>query len=563
MKTWFSYFILILSLCIFTIGVASKLDDPLTTQDHRSYSAAEDWSKGIHSAWLSDHPPGYPIFLTLLFKIFGASIKAARLANAFCILLVAMFLYKLGRRLASHESGLWAAALYILSPVSIQGITLMDVADTSLLPLGFVILLYSIARVCTSDKFIPDIFFIGVSLAFCLWMKVMSTSVLGLCLFLCLMIYQKRLAKMYLKIIIGAFVGAIIFLTTWSVVSLSLWGNISWGLVIMTPWTSFKGSVVHGINALPFMLNTVRIVLWFSPFLIVLFIWKTYSIWRTRDKEKKSIILLNMIGFLYFLGYLIVGGTNYGFPRYHAAIFPVIALVVALLVEPMISKFTKKDFFAFLGTIAVIVIVFIFFFEDPLLFFNLTFKKIILNNGTLVLHLIRHFFQIFILCLIVFLSVFLFWKRMELTQKFILMSLIGVLGFYSSLNVIQAKAQYSTSYEYGSEGKQEVIRAISDFIDEEETVMATPDLLYQMRSKNIPFIGWSAWLSTVTVLDTIHTSNPKVIVIGLTSHSLKQWQEILGHPDIKLILEKQYIRRDIGTYSVWFKKQSPKTIIKQ
>ena len=62
-------------MCIFTIGVASILNDPLTTWDHVSYSAAEDWSKGIPSVWLSDHPPGYPIFLTLVFKIFGANIN--------------------------------------------------------------------------------------------------------------------------------------------------------------------------------------------------------------------------------------------------------------------------------------------------------------------------------------------------------------------------------------------------------------------------------------------------------------------------------------------------------
>ena len=77
---------LVLSIFVFIFSVTSKLNAPLVIWDYAYYSTAENWSKGINSEWSIDHPPGYPLFLTLIFKIFGAGIPVARLANAFCIL---------------------------------------------------------------------------------------------------------------------------------------------------------------------------------------------------------------------------------------------------------------------------------------------------------------------------------------------------------------------------------------------------------------------------------------------------------------------------------------------
>ena len=127
------------SVVIFLLGSITKISVPLAEWDHMSLCAAESWAKGIDKAWVFDHPPLYPFFLTALFKLFGPSVEIARLGNILSVLLTAIVLFRLASQLFNRDTAAWAVFFYLLSPVCIQGTSSMDMADTSLLPLSFIL----------------------------------------------------------------------------------------------------------------------------------------------------------------------------------------------------------------------------------------------------------------------------------------------------------------------------------------------------------------------------------------------------------------------------------------
>ena len=101
----FVHFMLFLSISFFVIGFVSKIDAPLLEWDHVVLKAVQNWSKGINSPWIFDHPPLYPMILTVPFLLFGATFQVARITNAFCILLTAWFIFRLSKYLSNRNSG--------------------------------------------------------------------------------------------------------------------------------------------------------------------------------------------------------------------------------------------------------------------------------------------------------------------------------------------------------------------------------------------------------------------------------------------------------------------------
>ncbi|MFT5050964.1 MAG: tetratricopeptide (TPR) repeat protein [Chlamydiales bacterium] len=80
--------------------------------------AFEDWVRPAH---LPDpelettpylRPPGYPVFLALIYRVFGPGYVAPRIVQAGLGLIAVFLIYRLGRRLADPAVGLTAAALF-------------------------------------------------------------------------------------------------------------------------------------------------------------------------------------------------------------------------------------------------------------------------------------------------------------------------------------------------------------------------------------------------------------------------------------------------------------------
>lgn len=90
-------------------------------------------------------PPGYPLTLAAVFKLFGASLTAGKVLNAVISALTVPLVYLLARRVFGKRQALIAAALFALYPASIVWTSVLFSDTVSMLPFAAatVVLLYA------------------------------------------------------------------------------------------------------------------------------------------------------------------------------------------------------------------------------------------------------------------------------------------------------------------------------------------------------------------------------------------------------------------------------------
>lgn len=553
--------LLTLAILVFLVGVFVKLDAPLVEWDAEYLSAAELIVQKGKLTTPGVNPPLYILFLAQWFTFFGQSASIARLANAVVLLLTGYVVYQTAKSLGNRKSGMLAAAIYLLAPVVIQGSTLMDTGDTSLLPLGFSLFMWMVIRGLRTSFSRLNIFLVALALTLCFWLKI--TSTIGLLVGVCfwLLVKRKSLHPDSRKAVIaGIILGIMIFLTTWISFSMILLDNNSCRTVLLIPFSSLVTNLTEVsllIKITKSILYALRIAFWFSPFLLVLFLLMPWLIKRQEHRENSVYLsFLGWTGFIYFSGYLIIGGSSWGFPRYQAAILPFFTVSIAVLITPLLKTFTRKEVSFFLGSIICIPLFCSFVLNDPLLLLNLKFKEAVLS-GSIGSFVIKLFVSVAFYLTLPMFTIFVFRGVLfnkNFMEKFTLFLFIGIIISNLFLDIKHIKSADATSYEYGASGKNEVVAFVLSQIDKGDTVLATPQFLYEFSHKQIPYVPWRVWISTESVFKELRESKPKVFILGLTTHTVRQLQNIHAHPQIKFILNKKYQLNKIGTYSVWIKR---------
>lgn len=558
----FSSFFLFISISLFLIGVFVKLNVPLAEWDRVSFEAAINWSNGINFPWLFVHPPGYPIYLAFVFKIFGVSISVVRLANAFCLLLTGLIIYQLAKSLTNKNVALWSVSLYFVSPMVIQGSMSMDVADTSLLPLGYTLLAWSLVHSFRKSKAVLDITLITLFTAFCLWLKLTSMLVMLAGIFLYVLLNRKKIDKMWIKkILAGTFFGFLLFLITWIFISVLLWGKESCFGVLLNPVVELK-AIKEGMGLLAkatrIGVDTIRIVFWCSPFFLFMVFWQILKILKNRKDFSSPLLALVWISSFYSIVYILIGGTNWGFPRYHAGILPILVIFAGILISDLIKKYSGKELLYLLSALCLLCLIYIFFLYDPLYFLILKWKESILF-GNISAALLRAFLHT-VLYLSLPLFVFLFSAKMSRLKvsKFKLFLLIGTLTTLFSLSIVQASADYNTAYQYGARGKEELVAKVLNIINKNDIVMASPEFIYEFREKEVPNIPWKVWQFIEVLSDTFWRTKPKILIMGLSVNSFEFWRDFLEHENLQFILDQEYKDFWIGTYRLWIRRNHEK-----
>ena len=562
-----SFFFLALVLALFLLGTLTKLSIPLAEWDYVSIDAAQNWAKGINKAWLFDHPPLYPFFLTILFKSFGPSIAVARIGNVFCVLLTGFILFRIARVLFDRDAALWTTTLYFLSPVCIQGVTSMDVADTSLLPLVFVFTFYVIVRNALSPS-LKNTGLVTIGVGLCFWAKVTSSIALitgflvGIPIFLAL--GKQSISKPWHLNLFGILAGVLGFLLSWVIISSFLWGKDACMAVFLAPGASLfsqQGTPDYSFMLMQISRHAVIILAWFSPFFI--FAW-LYSSWmligknQTGSGQDNVILLLIGVTLFYFIGYSIIGGTNWGFPRYHVAILPLLCLFSGDIVSKFIGEMDHKVFRLFNITLVILIIVLFFFTNDPLYFFIFQIKEMLLSNvdmGAVAKKALAIFLPIYGLPIVIGAFVALYSQRTHHRRAFITCLLLGSFATMISLNIQQLVVTYRTSTEYGALGKNQMIERVRQQIQTGDYVLGTPQFIYELRDKNIHSGGLRVWESREQFFGFIDKRKPSVIIAGRTVNTYEQLKWLLSE-ESQSYLDQGYTQVRIGSYLLWLRKET-------
>ena len=112
---------------VLRLAVVLWLSDTVPYTDYFYYHEAgrmqaEDWTFFLKRdtvekfAKLNWWPPGYPVFLSAIYRLVGPDFRVAIFVQVLMGTLVCGLVYAIGRRAASHRAGLVAAALVVVNP---------------------------------------------------------------------------------------------------------------------------------------------------------------------------------------------------------------------------------------------------------------------------------------------------------------------------------------------------------------------------------------------------------------------------------------------------------------
>jgi hypothetical protein len=269
------------------------------------------------------HPQAYHLLLGAVAALRGGQLEplAARVPGILSLLLTLPLALLLVRQLNPDTGRGWAAAaLLATSPLAFQGALLVDIDSTILNPALMLFVWLLARRAEAADTTWRGRLLLAVALAGLLWIK-LPTPFLAVAAWGLVALFPARRRLLVDGIVItGLGVGLFV---------------VSWGafcqLQGLDPWAPLAHLVGRGarasLTAAVLVRRSLRLGLWLGPWLPLAALVGVISVWRSGATSGPSRRLVAVVALGLALGYLLVGGESYGFPRYHVPLSPVLAVL--------------------------------------------------------------------------------------------------------------------------------------------------------------------------------------------------------------------------------------------
>jgi 4-amino-4-deoxy-L-arabinose transferase-like glycosyltransferase len=408
------------------------------------------------------HPPTYVYLLALFIFLFKESVYSIRAVSALFSIGVLILIFLITKKILENKNtenseswALLAAFLYAINPFAIQSSIIVDI-DGGLLNFFILLFLYLYIEEKSFFYLIPSLFMVFAS-------KLIGPVMLFASLFLLNLGIKdyKNTLKTILLFFITGFLFFLSFFIYTKVFDLSMTPLLRHGSIIGV----LKNFL---INYSPMLLRSFwgfkSFIYFITPFLFFLFMTLSLIIllsifsYKSDYTIKNKNILLLWIFIIMNLLFLIVlsGNAGWNFPKYYITILaPLIILVICF--TPKKIMHIEKIIPVLLLTIFLLSVYFIIFIKDPLI------PEIQGRISTIpVISVIKPVLIRFTLYFIipVLLCFFLLVRIPKKGFWIILFFLVFFTSIY--LDIIQAKADYSTHNLYGDKGLKEVIEYMKD-----------------------------------------------------------------------------------------------------
>lgn len=609
------YFFLPLSICIYLSFAIPSIGDPITPDEVWWYSKPVFIEKGEFSGDFAKYlwsPPLYGYLLALSFWLLDTNEFSARLIGVLFnistivitfLLTKEIFLVTNAMRVAPEVSGAkgkdgnkkgysickmqtdsnWqegfsnntsapeackqhlsgarsylaaslAVFIYACNPMVIQGSLIVDI-DNTILTTFMMLIIYCFVRVrdCLDAK---NIVLLCLLYSLALWSKLTLPPLIILSMLLFFIFNEDSKSNLY-KTIIVFFAGSTIFLCSWWVVSYLE------GLPFLHPLVyflkSFTGQMHESMkyNKILFVRRIIRLGLWISPILIIfiflLCIERIKGFLKNRRLEIFDLSLIYSISI--FIGYIVVGGLLFGFPKYHYPMMPVLSAVISVYIINNISSFSKKNFYLLIVIVLIGIIYNIVFVGDILYELSFVLRKIVVENPLEISKVLQSIIYR-LLYLVLFFVVVLFllrkytdWNNLKTT--FIISLAITLISSSIALDIIQAKSPYLTRYCYGESGTWELIEYLKKNKGEDGVTVATRDISYYLGE---PLLPDAVWYNPEKFLKKIQDHKVVNVVYSIAHNDIRQFKSTIHKPELKKILQRDFIKKTIGTYTVWTRR---------
>ena len=373
-------------------------------------------------------PHGYPLCALLVCKILhSVSAVSVRLCGLLLWLAVLAIV-------AWRDRANIALMLLACFPAVCQSAAIVEI-DQAFLPLVALLQVIAFEQLRKKTSFFP---LAAASFALALWGRLTTPILLCFPLLLAAFCTSRRCA---LQTAAAMLCGTFLFFASWSIYCIQARVHMAGPFEYLVG--SFMDTTVGGRSGGfgKYAQNIIYLCLWgFNPFIALLFL---LDGWRRLKRFLRSRVLENgdtlwLCAATIILGYTVIGGSLFGFPKYQIPALPLVALCLAEALESL--KWDK----ALCGFAAVALLIFLGS-NDGLYFLRMPLREH-LALGTPIVYLTPF---LLMLAFAALLSFALYERKTPLAWKLLALAL----GCNLAWSLRQTTSPYSTGYIYGDRGE--------------------------------------------------------------------------------------------------------------
>ena len=553
---------------------------PLSNVGHMQTETPGDFSQRFN--WALWHPPLYVFLLGNAFRLWGESETVARLVGVACNALAALLVFLTAlvvlwrdgagqRRRAAPVFAAVGAALYLTNPFVVQSALLLDIDGTVLVAsialLAFLYVLF--LRFGNGLRRPLTWLLLGmVTFAFALSLGAKMTTSLALvaagAAWRLVATHPWRPWRALIDLPVVLLGGAGLFLATWwaacAALGMPFWLPFRILDMELRDATSSPAAWRENPRALLDMVSYVA--LWVSPYLILLFAWAGFArlgdlllrpplhLWRWlrggppggEPWGARPVDFVLASGAAISLAYLIKLAAS--FPKYHISMMPLWAVAIAYLLARFVPRMAIWEPPIYGVVLAGMAGYFVTFVGDRYVLFrgyDFLFPLLIWPAA------LGFAFLVLGACL----------GRFYLPRQLAILGVLLTVAWGWGVNQAQARATYSTAYNYGISGQRQTAAYLDGILRPEQPFIASRDVAYYTRSQRYvdqdTFWEHLARLDQrgITTFDGSIAGYPRVDVVALFL-----WDPNLGRIAHDYLAELYEVSHQEGTYLV-FVRTSP------
>jgi len=501
----------------------------------------------------SPHLYGLAIWLAHL--LCGPGLPAARfpglVAWSLTFFLCWVWLAPRNRTRSAAPAG-WALALLATTPLALQAAAIVDIDNTILVP-AVLALCLAVHPFVEGPRLWPGVW-VAALLALALWCRLTTPTVL-LPVFL-LFAWLRGGPRVAGRLAVAFAAGVALFLVTW-------WGYChATGVDFSGPFeylvASFAFCTVgeeRGIGPGKVALTVLYTVFWLGPALAclcgLLGLERLQRLRRRREVEAGDLFLL--AGGAILGGYGLVGGTLFGFPKYHCPALPLLLIALAGSFRTALHPIGRNGWLAALGVLLAGLALQVLVIGDPLLVLRLPLREAVYHGegarGVLVAGVVVP------LLLAVALGgglLVLLCRLRLLALPCALASL--ALGMNAGMACLQLSSGYQTGYNYGDQGDaQAVTRLLAAHLPRGTTAIVPGEIVYLLDRPEVRSVPNEWWLDPEVLCRVLSARRVHAAAISLLTNTTAQ---------VSLLVEvasalPAYQRLDVGRYVVFLRLPAP------
>ncbi|OGS08651.1 MAG: hypothetical protein A2270_02245 [Elusimicrobia bacterium RIFOXYA12_FULL_51_18] len=477
------------------------------------------------------HTPLYLYLLSFFQQLFhGGFIEGARIFGFACYLITGWLVFGLSMRVVPEggklTAGLLGAALYFTSPLAVQGALLIDLGDTSVVPLAATAYAYLLAR---GGSGILSGVLLTSAFALNLWAKLIHSFFFVIAALADALVNGKDARSGRHLRLIGA--GIFFFLATWMIYAFtSLKAGDHWKPMeylvkeMLFNYQRQDLAVDLGKVFASRLHNGFRVMLWIWPPLLL---WGISILKRGLGPHPER--YFNYFILIFLAAAVVSKGVSNGFPKYHSAVLPLLCALGGAYAAKTLAGLQWGRLLPRAAAAVAVVWFLIFFAGDPFYSFNYGFKMAIINGSGMAetaLRLVVELLSVPVAILLLFYAV----RRFFDSQTAAIFSLLAAgLVWQTAVGYCQARGDYFTTYGYGTTGKAAAVAYIKRNIGK-GVVFGPNEFGWEFREAGVRFLNVSDFcqMNESCVLGILRDRRTDFFVFGPASNTVRQVGDFLG-----------------------------------